>query len=232
MAHASNEFNNFFRSILAADAGDPSLLNVARRQRMLRELGYFSDLPAHFHLKSDSNGSTSEMELSPLCSLEEEYEQLRAQLDAERRLRMEATSRAEAMKKAWEVAQSKVRSEMALRIQAERAREEAESRLAAHDKVRTEPEGEPETVMDTAGPTQTDENTDKPGNGLFHSNPVLAQALDEMMARIQAEQRIITEKRVRAAAEDCGKDETAEHGRQKHGVLQKVLGPFRNRLPH
>jgi len=232
MARVSSLDSRSFRPSLAIGDGDQSLLNIARRLRMLRELGCFSVPHGDSYLTAPNPG------LFTAPDHRKTYEELEAQLEVERRLRAEAVSRAEAMKKAWEEAESKLRIEIELRAQAERkAGEGAEARLEIEHGTREEVGLRAEKTFDTAGLADAAITT-SPTNGFFDANPVLAQALDEMMARVHAEQRAIIEKRSRAAAEDPAKNnQTIQLVSQKRGVLHKVLlhslfFQSRNRLPH
>jgi hypothetical protein len=226
MARVSPLDTRSSRPSLAIGEGDRSLLNVARRQRMLRELGCFSVPHGDSYLTAPTAPDHRKT-----------YEELEAQLQVERALCAEAISRAEAMKKAWEEAETKLRIEIELRVQAERkARGEAEPRLEIEHSAREEAGHSAEKTFDTAGLAHTAITTHR-ANGFSGINPVLAQVLDEMMARVHTEQQEIIEKRSRAAAEESTKNETIELVSQKRGVLHKVLlhslsFHSRNRLPH
>lgn len=216
-----------------------SLLYPVRRQRMLRELGCFCDPYVDSYVNRDSDRSVRSPGLLIPPDPQQSYEELESQLEIERGLRAEAMSRAETLKKTLEEAESKLRIETKLRVIAERkAREETDARLEIEHKVREEAEQRrAEQMTDTADFAHARAIATNPANGFFDANPVLAQALDEMMARVHAEQRAISEKRARRAAEDSAKNETIELVSQKRGVLHKVLLHFlffhsRNRLPH
>ena len=188
----------------------------ARRNRMLRELGFST---------SERDAHNRAPDLSPLrpeppspAGRRDAYEDLEAQLKLERWLRAEAVKRAEMIQKALDDAEAKSRVEIEFRVQVERnARAEAEANLRAERQAREEVERRLQQLMDSAGSAHAE---------------TITQAISEMMARVQAEQQAITEQRVRAAAEDCGEDDTVEIVSRKRGVLYKVLFPSRNRLPH
>jgi hypothetical protein len=239
MARVSSLDTNSSRPSAGAGAGDRSLWNAVRQLRMLRELDCLSAPCVDSHVNEDSNRSTRNLGLLIPPDPQQSYEELESQLQIERKLRTEAMSRAESLEKALEEAESKMRIEIELRVQAERkAREDAESRLEIEHKVRGEAEQRrTDQMTDTADFVQAEAITTSPSNGFFEANPVLAQALDEMMARVHAEQREIIEKRARAAAEDRAKNETIELVGQKRGVLHKVLlhslfSYSRDRLSH
>ncbi len=186
-----------------------SLLNAGRRQRMLRELGCFCDPYVDSYVNRDSDRSARSPGLLIPPDPQQSYEELESQLEIERGLRAEAMSRAETLKKTLEEAESKLRIEIELRVIAERkAREETDARLEIEHKVREEAEQRrAEQMTDTADFAQAEAITTNPSNGFFDANPVLAQALDEMMARVHAEQREITENGARAAEDREKRDD-------------------------
>lgn len=128
---------------------------------------------------------------------------MRQELEVERRLRMEAVSRAEAMKRACEEAESRMRIEIELRIQAERrARDEAAARLKIEAMPCEEAERRAGKMINSAAFARTERPTSIAGgmtNGSSDLNPAVARALAEMMARVRAEQQEAMEKRASAA---------------------------------
>jgi hypothetical protein len=103
------------------------------------------------------------------------YAELRKELDAEFRLRVQA------MRETWQKAEERARTEIELRIQAEqKARQEAEAWLEIERRARREAERRIEMIM---GPMR-------------RAHPeTIARAEREMIARVQAEQLAISKSR-------------------------------------